>query len=60
MCKIIHEEDIHIYLTLSNQYRAYIRGMANVQAWGYSRESALSALIRVMSSKDIPFDLERE
>lgn len=58
MSRIIEEKDIHVYKTLSGEYRAYVRGEANLEAHGQSKKKAILNLGRVLDKEtDYGFDL---
>lgn len=48
--------DVRVYKTLSNEFRAYIKGEANLQAWGFNKERAVDKLAQFLASKSLPFD----
>lgn len=51
MNRIIEEKDIHVYRTLSGEYRAYIKGEANLEAWGQSKKRAILNLGKVLDKE---------
>jgi len=54
--------DVHVYLTLDNTYRAYIKRREGLEdlpycdAWGSFRDSALRKLIENLNKANFPFD----
>ena len=49
-------DDVVCYAVLSNGYRAYIKNDANLQAWGSTKQKAISNLAVLLGEKDVAFD----
>lgn len=59
--QIIEYKDIHVYYTMSQTWRAYVRSHPNIQAWGSTRESAVNNLALTLSTDHIiGFDFSEE
>lgn len=56
--RIICRKDIQVYKVVTGEYRAYVKGEANLEAWGYSEENAILNLGKALNKKtSYGFDL---